>query len=248
MAYSTCGECVDDGLDEYRGLGLVPLIGAALASPEGQGVAKKVVGAVVGGVKKLFGGGGPEDKPSGWENDALSGRVPCPTGGKMMYDYLDPAKRIPGHTGWRKGDFYGVSADELEAALAQTPVGNPGDPMFTREALIGVIRATNPSVRRPANIRELANAAQYIAHGKGDCQIYDKESPVAEHIDAILSRYRVASATLPSPDVDLANAASSLPVAIPGGAQIADVVQRNPVAAVGVIAALAFGASMLFRR
>lgn len=233
----TCDVLEDDGLDEYRGLGLVPLVGAALASPEGQSAVQKVGGAIVGGVSKLF-GGGPDDTPSGWETEAVTGRVRCPEGGEFLYDYLDPSKRIQGHPGFRKGQFYGVSVDELEAALAQTPQGQPGDPMFTREALIGAIRATNPSVPRPRSLRELANAAVYIAHGKGDCKIGATESPVAEHIDAILQRYRASSATVPADVADLASPGELL--------ELETLARRNPLATAGVALALIFGASMLF--
>lgn len=246
-----CGDCdvdqVDDGLDEYRGLGLVPLVGAALASPTGQNVAKSIGGALVGGVKSLF-GGGPDDTPSGWEQEALTGRVRCPEGGQFIYDYLDPSKRIEGHPGFRKGQYYGVSVDELDAALAQTPEGRPGDPMFTRQALKGVLRAVAPSVPAPRTNRELAQAAVYIAHGKGDCKIGSTESPVAEHIDAILQRYRASSATIPSVDADLASPGELLPGALPGALpELGTIARQHPVATVGALAALAFLASGLYR-
>lgn len=240
---SYCGACdvddVGDGLDELRGLGLVPLVGAAAASPTGQSIIKNVGGAIVGGVTNLF-GGGPENEPSGWTTEALSGRVRCPTGGQMLYDYP------PG--GFRKGQYWGASVDELEAALAQTPRGRPGDPPGTIEGLITALVVPNPSLPRPRDNRELARAAVYIAHGKGDCKIGAQESPAAEHIDAIIQRYRASSATIPSPAQDLASpgdfpeaSGPSSPATLP---ELGEVARRNPLATVGIIAGIAFLASI----
>lgn len=240
MYCETCDvDDVDDGLAEYRGLGLVPAVIAAPLVAKGTSVATGLVSKGVSAIGNLF-GGGPDDTPSGWEREALTGRVRCPTGGKMKYDYLDPSRRIPGHPGYRAGQFYGASVEELEAALEQTPQGRPGDAMFTREALYGVLKAVAPSVPRPSSLRELAQAAVYIAHGKGDCVIGSSESPVAEHIDAILSRYRATSATVPSVDADLASSASAAPLP-----ELGELARRNPLATIGILAALAVGGSLL---
>ncbi|MGE0160726.1 MAG: hypothetical protein AB7T31_15065 [Gemmatimonadales bacterium] len=231
----------DLAVDELVGLGFIPLVGAAVATPEGRNIAKSIGSKIVGGAKNLF-GGGPENEPSGWETEAITGRVRCAEGGQFMYDYLDPSRRIPGHPGFRKGEYYGVDVDEIEAAINFAPQGRPGDNPGTREGLISALRIPNPSMPRPRTNRELANAAVYVAHGKGDCKIGSQESPAAEHIDGLLQNYRRAQQSILPTPTEFAAAVDSVPTSLP---ELGEIARRNPLATIGVLAGLVFAASFV---
>lgn len=239
---------IEGGPDYYRGLGVDPLTIATV----GKGVYE------TGFLQDIFGFGGPNDcELPGWPEGALAGSSPCSSATLKTYGKPPPPNEAPYWEGeWTEGTAVGpFDREELRRALEAAPPGRPGDDPGTVEGLVTAVQYAasscggGVSIRRPRDMRELANAAAFIALGRSDCVVGWHEAPTLVHTQNILDRYRrgeYGSAPTMGGAGPAAGEWGGADVAAPLES-LGDIGRGYPLATAGVMLALVLGAGYLVK-